>query len=186
MACHHAADVLKHIMLDCVHPYPRRVVLHVPPEPSIGAAILASLRDKHVGEIEIEESEEGEVKVEVDGRVRAHGLFTACRYLGRLARSYPINPANALLVDASLETLQMMVDACDAVGADEWENEKVRPFLESLESQYGTTLWLHELDRPSLSDFCWTAALHHISERAHIDATGLPNIERVLSYLSRT
>lgn len=181
----------KHVVLDVAHPFPSHVCLHSP-FPSMAWDILHWLSRFHPGDIELipcgeEEEEEEDVRIEVEGRIIAYGLFTAVRYLGRLARTYPTHPENASSVDASLELLQSMLDTCvdeDEEDAERYDRTGIAAYLSCVEGYYcEESVWQFSFSAPTVADICWHAVLKRLKKEHAIDTTGLPHLHRLLTFM---
>ena len=91
------------------------------------------------------------------------GLMPGIRFLGRLTRTYPTNPEDALKVDAALERV---VDFITASKECESLEEAVAEHIEILEAAFDPDfLWMDGFDSMSVLDVCWAGIFRWVSER---------------------
>lgn len=179
---------LKHRVLDSAHPLPRLVEVHVGNEHRVSAMIMAemveSVRDHLDTVLLITDSTEGnEVSTEVDDTVRVTGVVSAVKYLGRLARSYPTTPTNALIVDGSIETMQrFLAIVVEWDEEDSIEVESLQPLLrewmDTLESRFDPDyVWMEGFTEKTIVDVCWTGIFRWVFENNLFEIThDYPNL----------
>jgi len=107
------------------------------------------------------------VRLEVHGadgtRATIEGWASACRYLARLWRDHPVHATNAALLDASLELLQ------GAVLRPETLERALARLDARLEETAGVSPWIEGMERRSVVDTCWAAALRHAEREMEAD-----------------
>lgn len=162
---------LKHRILDCAHPLPRRIEVFPGPPGTIERAIVEAVMAR-VGIVELRAWHKGDERPTVwvdDSEVGVSGCFAVCRYLGRLWRFHPTTPESALMVDGSLELLAQFlqplgkVDVANHVCAFATELEL------RLEAHDGDAPWLEGFEKETVADVCWHAAFTYIFRDHHVD-----------------
>jgi hypothetical protein len=166
-------NALKHWVLDLAHPLPRTLDVFAGWPGSVERAVVLRVASVVGDGITLRWQTTGEGFDEDlllqhpvvwphadahEGGVGHTGMLAVCRYLGRLWRLYPTDPANALAIDSALDLLQRFCGA--ARHADEALLPVLRAFLRALEDrmELHDSVWLEAMGCASLADLCWAAA----------------------------
>ena len=89
------------------------------------------------------------------------GCVCVCRYLGRLQRLYPVNPASALLLDAVLEPLHDFVEALSHPTKRASAQDHVTDAVVYLEKTVSCG-FVGGFSDTTIADLMWAAALEHV------------------------
>ena len=97
------------------------------------------------------------------------GTFALVRYVGRLWRLYPSDPAHALMVDSLLDSLASFMHSPDLTDAV--------TLLEARLRDYDDAAVLYGFEDPTVADYAWAAALavHSVDKDAWYDPETVPH-----------
>ena len=155
----------KHVVLDLAHPLPAEVRLRLREtggQACVVRAVATMARVDGLNVIILDASDVHEPHVRVgDGTEEVVGAMAAVRYLGRLARTYPTTPSEALRVDGALDRFKRTLDEIEAW---EWQRDRYPDtvVVEGLcvaADELGGFEWMKDVDRCGVVDACWTGLI---------------------------
>ena len=187
------AEYVKHWVLDRAHPLPLALRVYPGTPGSLAYAVTRAVLARVALEgLEVrgtggEEAALPTVWVadggEEDGAAQREvaGLTAVARYLGRLWRLYPCNPASALHVDASLDLLARFAHAAAEADTPAALCAHVAAYASLLEARQEDAghVWLEGMDKCSLADVCWAGVFawaRSVEAWDLFDAAALPNL----------
>lgn len=157
---------VKHYVLDAAHPLPRRVLVTAPPVDTLEGLVMEEVcSNVPLDGLVLEHDPDATTSsVRVDGEAAVTGPCAIVRFLGRLWRSYPVTPANALLVDSALERLHDFLSLSESEG-DALAAQTLRHVgrLEHECFEDGAP-YLHGFGRPTIADVAWCGAIRWVVE----------------------
>ena len=138
-----------------------------------------------------------------DGEIIGEGAIAICRFIGRLHRVHPLDPAAAVSVDSALELLgevltfltvlenpaRLFAPEADVAGQAAWFRTVYMPGvlwrLEALQEramgESRSFAWIAGMDSESVADVCWASAMTWLHRHQYVDlgaCTGLSYVSR--------
>ena len=173
---------IKHWILDCAHPFPKRIEVYAGSTGSVERAVLkAVVKSVDIPQLRIvyhHDSDECRPIVWVgDADMGVAGCTAVCRYLGRLWHLYPVHTENALCMDGSLDLLtsfmfpmtseEFVLKRADA-------QQYLRKFANELEYRMAekdsSDAWLEGFSSKCVVDISWYAAFSWALQKYNVDS----------------
>jgi len=179
-------EAVKHWVLAKAHPLPDRIELETGKPGTIQHAVVLAVAHELLPEMQCihvttpDDTESMDVRPIVwidDSDIGVYGWEPVCRYLGRLWRSYPIHPENALSVDGSLAHLNAFMRSVLVAEEEDEDVEVVTHIvvsylkeMETRQSEFDDDKWLEGFDEYTIADLCWYTALRFTMDKHDLEA----------------
>ena len=158
---------LKPYVLDWAHPIPDSINLYAGPVGSITSAILlttltrCSFEDRVVLYDDLQCSGPC-IWLSDETPDLKRDMCSVLRYMGRLQRSYPSHPHNALCVDDTLDEVGKFSALFSSNASWREEAKAIVDALEFLDLRVQNGKWLDDFSEATVSDVAWFAALRWV------------------------